>query len=54
MPKKRSKEKQIALEALGAEISRTPTEAAVDDPESNIQVAKKLQKEIKNSQILEQ
>ena len=49
MPKKMSKEKQIALEALGAEIIRTPTEAAFDDPESHIQVAKKLQK--KNSEF---
>ena len=54
MPKKMSKEKQIALEALGAEIIRTPTEAAFDDPESHIQVAKKLQKEIPNSHILDQ
>jgi|TARA_B100000767_G_scaffold255125_1_gene261063 cysteine synthase A len=54
MPKKMSKEKQIALEALGAEIIRTPTEAAFDDPESHIQVAKKLQKKIPNSHILDQ
>lgn len=54
MPEKMSKEKQIALEALGAEIIRTPTEAAFDDPESHIQVAKKLQKEIPNSHILDQ
>ncbi|MGY8783260.1 MAG: pyridoxal-phosphate dependent enzyme, partial [Fidelibacterota bacterium] len=54
MPKKMSQEKQIALEALGAEIIRTPTEAAFDDPESHIQVAKKLQKEIPNSHILDQ
>jgi len=54
MPKKMSKEKQIALEALGAEIIRTPTEAAFDDPESHIQIAKKLQKEIPNSHILDQ
>ena len=54
MPKKMSQEKQIALEALGADIIRTPTEAAFDDPESHIQVAKKLQKEIPNSHILDQ
>lgn len=54
MPEKMSKEKQIALEALGAEIIRTPTEAAFDDPESHIQVAKKLQKKIPNSHILNQ
>lgn len=54
MPEKMSQEKQIALEALGAEIIRTPTEAAFDDPESHIQVAQKLQKKIKNSHILDQ
>ena len=54
MPKKMSKEKQIALEALGAEIIRTPTEAKSSDPESHISVAKKLNKEIENSHILDQ
>jgi len=54
MPEKMSREKQIALEALGAEIVRTPTEAAFDDPESHIGVAKRLQTEIPNSHILDQ
>ena len=54
MPEKMSKEKQVALEALGAEIVRTPTEAAWDAPESHIGVAKKLNKEIPNSHILDQ
>ena len=54
MPEKMSKEKQISLEALGAEIIRTPTEAAWNDPESHISVAKKLNKEIPNSHILDQ
>ncbi|MBA65500.1 MAG: cystathionine beta-synthase [Candidatus Marinimicrobia bacterium] len=54
MPEKMSQEKQIALEALGAKIVRTPTEAAFDDPESHIGVAKKLQSEIKDSHILDQ
>ena len=54
MPEKMSQEKQISLEALGAEIIRTPTEAAFDDPESHIGVAKKLNKEIPNSHILDQ
>ena len=49
-----SREKQIALEALGAEIVRPPSEAAFDDPESHIGVAKKLQKEIPDSHILDQ
>ena len=54
MPEKMSKEKQIALEALGAEIIRTPTEAKSSDPESHISVAKKLHNEIENSHILDQ
>ncbi len=54
MPEKMSKEKQITLEALGAEIIRTPTEAAWDDPESHISVAKKIQSETPNSHILDQ
>jgi len=37
-----SQEKQVVLEALGAEIIRTPTEAAWDAPESHIGVARRL------------
>ena len=54
MPEKMSREKQVVLEALGAEIIRTPTEAAFDSPESHISVAKRLQKVIANSHILDQ
>lgn len=54
MPMKMSREKQVALEALGAEIVRTPTEAAFDSPESHISIAKKLNKLIPNSHILDQ
>ncbi len=54
MPEKMSREKQVALEALGAEIVRTPTEAAYDAPESHISVAKKLKNLIPNSHILDQ
>ena len=54
MPEKMSKEKQIALEALGAEIIRTPSEVAFDDPTSHIGVAKKLNSELENSHILDQ
>ena len=39
------------LEALGAEVIRTPTEAAWDSPESHIGVALKLQREIPNAWI---
>lgn len=42
MPMKMSMEKQATMEALGAEIIRTPTEAASDSPESNFGVAKQL------------
>jgi cystathionine beta-synthase/cysteine synthase A len=54
MPEKMSQEKEVVLKALGATIYRTPTEAAFDAPESHISLAKKLQKEIPNSHILDQ
>ncbi len=54
MPEKMSQEKEVVLKALGAEIVRTPTEAAWDDPESHIEIAKKMNKEIPNSHILDQ
>ena len=54
MPEKMSREKQVVLEALGAEIIRTPTEAAWDAPDSHIGVAKRLNEVIPNSHILDQ
>ena len=54
MPEKMSHEKQVVLEALGAKIYRTPTQAASHDPDSHISLAKKLNKEIPNSHILDQ
>lgn len=54
MPEKMSREKQVVLEALGAKIYRTPTEAAWDAPESHISLAKKLQRETPRSHILDQ
>ncbi len=54
MPEKMSREKQVVLEALGAEIIRTPTEAAWDAPESHIGVAKQLQRILPNAHILDQ
>jgi cystathionine beta-synthase len=54
MPEKMSREKQVVMEALGAEIIRTPTEAAHDDPESLLGVAKRLNEEIENSAIPDQ
>jgi len=54
MPEKMSHEKQVVLEALGAKIVRTPTEAAWDAEDSHLSVAKKLQSEIPNAHILDQ
>jgi cystathionine beta-synthase len=54
MPEKMSREKQVVLEALGAEIIRTPTEAAWDTPESHIGVAKQLREILPNAHILDQ
>ena len=54
MPEKMSQEKQVVLEALGAEIIRTPTEAAFDAPDSHISVAKRLREVIPNAHILDQ
>jgi cystathionine beta-synthase len=54
MPEKMSREKQVVLEALGAEIIRTPTEAAWDAPESHIGVAKQLKGILPNAHILDQ
>lgn len=54
LPEKMSQEKVDVLKAFGAEIIRTPTEAAWDAPDSHIGVAKRLNKEIKDSHILDQ
>ncbi|KAJ7115984.1 cystathionine beta-synthase [Mycena epipterygia] len=55
LPNKMSLEKEAALRALGAEVVRTPTEAAWDSPESHIgSVAKKLQRRIPGGIILDQ
>lgn len=54
MPEKMSREKQLTLEALGAEIIRTPTEEPWDSPNSHIGVAKRLEKELPNAHILDQ
>lgn len=54
LPEKMSKEKVDVLKGLGAEIIRTPTEAASDAPESHLSVAKRLEKELPNAHILDQ
>ncbi|VDN08316.1 unnamed protein product [Thelazia callipaeda] len=54
MPQKMSREKEDILLALGAQVVRTPTEAAFTDPESHIGVAIRLQRELPNAIILDQ
>lgn len=54
LPEKMSPEKVAVLKALGAEIIRTPTQAAFDSPESHIGVARRLEKEIPGAVILDQ
>lgn len=54
LPEKMSHEKEVILKALGATIYRTPSNALSNDPESHISLAKRLQKEIPNSHILDQ
>lgn len=54
MPEKMSHEKEVVLQALGAIIYRTPTEAAWDDPDSHISLARRLVKELPRAHILDQ
>lgn len=54
LPEKMSNEKVSVLNALGAEIIRTPTEAATFDEDSHYMVARKIQKEREGSHILDQ
>src|SRR5436190_22363843 len=54
MPEKMSREKQVILEALGAEIIRTPTEAAWDSPDSHTGAAKRLQQAPQDAHTLDQ
>ncbi len=54
MPQKMSAEKQRTMEALGATIVRTRTEAAHDDADSNFSIAEKMRRELPNAHILDQ
>ncbi|MCR9192378.1 MAG: pyridoxal-phosphate dependent enzyme [Gammaproteobacteria bacterium] len=54
LPDKMSEEKQVILERLGAKIYRTPSDVSFDHPDSHISLAKRLQKDIPNSHILDQ
>jgi cystathionine beta-synthase len=54
LPEKMSQEKSDVLNALGATIIRTPTEASFVDIDSHIGVARQLQEDIPDSIILDQ
>lgn len=54
MPEKMSNEKVYALQALGAKIVRTPTEAAWNSPEGHIATSQRIQRQIPDSVILDQ
>lgn len=54
MPHKISNEKEVLIKALGAEVVRTPTEAAFDDERSHFVMAQKLSSQIPNSFVLDQ
>lgn len=54
LPEKMSQEKSDVLNALGANIIRTPTEAHFTDFDSHIGVARQQNSEIKDSAILDQ
>lgn len=51
MPDKMSNEKENILKAYGAKVIRTPSNVKPEDPRSNINLAKKLSKEISNSYV---
>lgn len=51
MPDKMSAEKENILKAYGAKVIRTPSNVKPEDPRSNINLAKKLSKEIPNSYV---
>lgn len=54
MPKKMSREKEVMLQALGAQIVRTRTEAGHDEEDSLFGVAKAIAAKLPNAVILDQ
>ena len=54
MPERMSREKEMTLKALGAEIVRTPNHAHYDSEDSHIGRAFKMKKEILNAIVLDQ
>ena len=54
MAKKNRGDKSKIMRALGAEVVETPNNVSHDSPDSNVNVAKRLQKEIPGSVMLDQ
>lgn len=54
MPEKISQDKEATMKLLGAKIVRTPNGKSFEDPESIFETAKKLNKQIPNSVVLNQ
>eukprot|EP01064_Diplonema_japonicum_P014802 TRINITY_DN224_c1_g2_i1.p1 TRINITY_DN224_c1_g2~~TRINITY_DN224_c1_g2_i1.p1 ORF type:complete len:370 (+),score=144.72 TRINITY_DN224_c1_g2_i1:36-1112(+) len=54
MPEKMSNEKISVIKSLGAEVIRTPNDAAWNDPRSHISIAMKMQDEDPNTHVLDQ
>ena len=54
MPEKMSMEKENVLRALGADVIRSPNDAAWDSPESHIGIAFRLADELPNAHVLDQ
>lgn len=54
LPEKMSQEKVNVMKGLGAEIIRTPTEAAWDSPESHISIARNIRDKLTDAVILDQ
>ena len=54
MPEKMSQEKERVLQALGAEIRRTPTDVAWDHEDSHISLARRLTKKLPRAYMLDQ
>jgi len=54
MPQKMSGEKKNTMQALGAEIFRTPTAAAWNDTNSHIALALRMEQQMENAHVLDQ
>jgi len=55
MPEKMSKEKEVVIKSLGADVIRTPNDAAWDSPDSHIGISLKMQRDDpKHTHMLDQ